>query len=375
MKYFLSVLFVLTMVGAAHADFNYGTEARSIAMGGAGLAVIDDPVVTGAINPAAYAVKKPGFRMMFPSVDFHTEGTSLSNLLDVTSDINASGDNAINLAKKLGEQDTSVQIASNLGLTFGSMAIVVDGQYNADLTPSEGYKAWAKDSSDIDWTSYVDSNSGAVDLDQLKADYSADVTGKSLIALPSVAMGFKMPGNDRLSFGVRIKALQSTVRYQRVQPTAAVNNGTTADPNIDLTFETVDQPGKPSGTVEDSGISTDIGIVYETPNPRLKLTTALVVNNLVKPNLEGIELERMINAGAAVRLSNKLLLAADLVNITGAYNENAELRLGAELTPVKWFALRAGYGSSHMTYGFGIMGINFAFSKDTPVVVGRAWKL
>ena len=117
----------------------------------------------------------------------------------------------------------------------------------------------------------------------------------------------------------------------------------------------------------------DLGIIYIVPNSDIQLTTALVMNNFIKPNLQEIGLQRMLSAGAAARLSNKVILAADLVNITKAYDQGMRLRLGAEVAPVRWLALRAGYGGGSFTYGLGLSGFNIALSNNMPAVVGRAW--
>ena len=367
MKY-ITILAVAALaalaIGPACADVNFGAYARSVAMGGAGLAVVDNPTATGAINPAAYALKSPGFRLLFPGVDFRMEGTSLSDLMDVARDVqDAKGESAIALARELGKRNTKVEVGAYAGFIAGPVAITADGQAAAELVPSDGFKSWANSESSVDWVAEL----GDLGLAGIQDKYHADVTGRALVSLPSVGVGFKIPNGRGLCAGLRVKFLRSTVRYQRVQPS-----------DVDLTgqpeFEAVPQPGEPE-EVEDSGLGADVGFIYQTPGSKVQLTTALVLSNLIRPNLEGVGLERMISAGAALRLSNKLLLAGDLVNINGAYDRNTQLRLGAELSPVRWFALRAGYSGGDFTFGLGLGGLNIAVSKDTPLIVGRVWSL
>jgi len=219
---------------------------------------------------------------------------------------------------------------------------------------------------------------GGIDAvnDALISDgYTTDVTGYAIASLPAVAFGMKLPNNPQWNLGIRIKALQSKAVHELVVPEleqsdVTVDNGEITGINLGSAFGTL-----PSESVEidDSGVGADLGLIYQSPNSKARLTMAFVFTNIWKPNLNRVNIERMVSAGAALRVSDKLLLAADLVNINRAYDENAQLRIGAELTPVKRLALRAGYGDGNLTFGVGLMGMNIAFSQDSPLIVGRAW--
>lgn len=366
----LLVVLLALALSAAHADLNFGSYAKAVAMGGAGLAVIDDPLASGAVNPAAYAVKSPRFRLMFPSLDYRFEGTSLGQLMDLSNEVsNTSGDSAVTLAQKLGKQNTNVELDGLMGFSLGPVVVTADGQANVGLVPSAAFKSWANNPNAIDWAPYVNGD-GTANLAALQNAFTAQVNGQLVTSLPSVAMGFKVPKHERMNVGIRAKLLHSTVKQQTVVPSADTTASLTGGvPSVTLGLDTSDIT-----TVEDTGFGMDVGFIYQTPDPRAQVTTALVVNNLVKPNLNQVSMDRMVSAGASVRMSNKLLVAADLVNITESYNKGMQVRLGAELRPVRWFSVRAGYGGNNITYGVGVLGFDLALAKQNPLVIGRIWK-
>jgi len=393
MRYALIVAVLVALAGGSVcADINFGGYARSIGMGGAGLAVVDDPVAAGAINPASYALKSPGFRLMWPSLDLRMEGTSLSNLLDVigeTSD--ATGENAVEIARLLGKQDTKIEVGLYGGFAAGPVVITADGQANVILHPEDAFRNWATTGEVTDlgrYAGFVTANTAGsgftVDYqglnNALASDgYAANLSGMAVYSLPAVGVGFKLPKHPSWHVGVRIKALKSNAVSNRVIPDLQ-------DGDVDLDSSgritgisladalTTDDNWTGKRDVEDSGMGADIGVIYQSPNPKMQLTAAMVWTNFVKPSLEAVDLEKMISLGAALRLSNKFLVAADLVNITGSYGQNMRLRMGAEFTPVRWFAIRAGYGGGNPTFGLGIGGFDLAISKDTPALIGRLWK-
>lgn len=386
MRYVLLLAVIVAIaLSPTCADVNIGAYARSVAMGGAGLAVADDPLAAGAINPAAYAYKDARFRLLFPSVDFRMQGTSLSKLLDVQSDVkDSSGDSAVELARELGKQDTKAELAAYTGFAAGPLVITLDGQANVGLVPGAGFREWANTgevptanlaaySSDPDIL-----NAAAVGdygpLNDALADdgYTAEVVGNVVAAMPAVSMGFRLPKNPNWNVGVRLKALRSQAAFERVVPqveSAAVSG--TEISSVELDFDTDDSV---SVDVDDTGLGMDLGIIYEVPNTKLPLSTALVISNFIEPSLEGVQIDRMISAGAALRVSNKVLVAGDFVNINGAYDQNMRLRLGGEIRPLGSLAFRAGYGNGGLTFGLGFAGFNIAYAKDTPAIVGRAWR-
>jgi hypothetical protein len=124
-------------------------------------------------------------------------------------------------------------------------------------------------------------------------------------------------------------------------------------------------------TVERStGIAIDAGAIYLLP--RLPQTSVgLVVTNLIKPSLGSIEQGTIISIGAVTKPTSKLMVAADLVNLTNAYNEGVKLRIGVELAPTKYYALRIGHSGESFTFGARLFGVDVAFSNRMPLGINR----
>jgi hypothetical protein len=375
MRFAIVLLAIFALAAcAAHAAFDVGANARAVAMGGTGLAVINDPIVSGAINPAAYAENDPKLRFLLPSLYCRFKGTSLSKLIDISNNLeDTSDDNAIELAQELGERDALLEVAGVMGFSMRGVVVTVDSQANADIIPSTQFKDWARDTDSIDWSAYVNPVTGTPDLAALQGDFYTDVTGQLVTSLPAVGFGWNVKSLQGLKLGIRLKSMRSSVRRQRVTVSSAVNNGTAADPDVSLTLDAYMPVGVPE-LVTDTGFGADCGLIYQTPNPKLQLTTAVIVHNMLEPNLEAVRVDRMLSAGAAVRLKNSLLVTADLVNINKAYDKDVQLRVGAELKPFRNLAFRAGYGDGNPTFGLGYRGYDLALSEEIPLTVGRLWK-
>ncbi len=369
----ISFALLAVAISATQAEVNFGSNARSVAMGGAGLALVGDPIVSGAINPAAYAIKASKFRYMLPSFDYKFDGTSLSKLTDISNSVDNSSSSSIELARELGKRNTLIELSGTTGFSLGRVVVMFDGQANADIMPSAGFKQWAADPNAVDWSGYVDSETGAPDLAAIQSNFYSDVTGQIVSSLPSIGYGWKVKGHKGVNLGVRVKAMRSSVRRQRITVSNAVNNGTLENPDVSLTLDAFTLEGV-NELVQDTGIGMDFGLIYQTPDPNLQLTTAVIVNNLLEPSLDAVRVDRMLSFGATATLKNSVIVAADLVNINQAYDKNMQLRLGAEIRPFKWLAFRAGYGDGTPTLGIGLKGYDFAFSKDQPLTLGRLWK-
>jgi hypothetical protein len=384
MKYVLVVALAAAMVfSPACADVNFGAYARTAGMGGAGLAVVGDPVTSGSVNPAAYAFKGSRFRMMLPSADFRMQGTSLSQIRRDIQDATDDEDSAIDLAKRLGRQDTTAELAGLAGVSVGPIVLSIDGQASMKLQPGEGFKSWANSESvsPADLSKY-NSNTAIMDAlaigdyeplaDALRADgYYSDLNAVAFVALPSVGFGISVPKNPNWNIGIRAKMLKSRAVFERITPTVdSVELSGDSLTAIGLDFYTDDSVAIDT---DDSGLGVDLGVIYTVPDSDIHLTTALVMNNIVKPNLEGVGLQRMFSVGAAASLRDNVVVAADLVNINRACNQSMKLRVGAEVSPVRWLAVRAGYGGGSFTCGLGLSGFNIAISSNMPTVVGRVW--
>jgi hypothetical protein len=146
MKILRVVLFagLLAMTASAlqASDFSFGSNARSAAMGGAGLALTDDPSTSSVANPAAPAACGSRFQLVLPSLDFHTRGTTFGELRDSLSDVSGGSDsNAIALAEAFGKAPTTVSVGAIAGFT-GQLGFTAEGEAQGNVNPSHAFSEW-----------------------------------------------------------------------------------------------------------------------------------------------------------------------------------------------------------------------------------------
>ena len=347
----LAICAVVLLALPAFADIDLGGSARSSAMGGAGLAVLDDPLATAMINPAAMALVSKRFSLQFPSFDLRARGVSISDLLDSMGNVSGSDtEGAIALAREFGGQETQLGIDLNAGVSLGTSAIAIGGQAIARINPGDAFRAWANDG-----TVPTNPDTGLPDPGMA----TAVVSGDAVNYLPSVSMGWKVPrSKSTMYMGVRGRLVQST--------------------HYEQSLKLGDEGGGSIGIVEDgaeiksegNGFGMDIGMIMRADGPR-QTTYGLVVTNFLHPNLTGIEQSPMVSLGFATKPSKKVMVAADLVNIFRGYGESPMLRMGVEIQATKRFALRAGLSGNSFTYGFGLFGLNLAFSSEIPMTIAN----
>jgi len=328
----------------AFTDVDFGGYARSSAMGGAGLAVLDDPLATALINPAAMALVPRTLAFQFPSLDLRVRGASISDLLDKSKDVSTSDTaGAISLAREFSRQTTQLDIDLHTGISMGTGAIAYGGQAIAQIVPNQQFINWAKGD-----------NSSA---NALAA--RATVTGNAIAFLPSISMGCSVPQTSgKMYIGARGRVMRSTHYQQGVRLTDPIDGA------IDIVQDGTETK------IDDNGFGMDVGMIM-CPEGSQQMTYGLVVTNFIKPSLSGIQQERIVSAGFSAKPTDKVLIAADFVNINKAYNESPKLRMGIEFRPINKIALRAGYTGNDITYGFGLFGVNLAFSSQTPMSIAN----
>ena len=344
----LTVAIIIAAIGlvalSASADIEVGGLARSAAMGGAGLASTDNPAATAAMNPAAIGIMSKRIGFQFPNASFRMEGIGLSDIREWGDKIwDLSGEEGIDLARELGKEEILMDLGLTTGITGSPISILADGEARVRVSPNEAFKEYAR--------------TGVLPADP--TEMGATVRAEAVAALPSVALGLKVPsfasGKGDLWIGTRVRYVQG--RY--VQRTISGTN----DPEDILT--TTEEPVQ-----SESGIGADFGLIYRTPGPS-QLSYGLAVTNLLKPSLGDIVQESVWSVGIAAKPNPRVTLVADLVNITRAYDESMKLRAGIEFKPIKAIALRAGYSGECFTTGIGIFGIDFAFATRTPLSISR----
>jgi hypothetical protein len=346
----LTAVIIIAAIGlitlSASADINIGGLARSTAMGGAGLASTDNPAVTALMNPAAFAMMHRGFSFQFPNASLRMEGASLGDITDWANNIwDLSGQEGIDLARELGKQDTMLDVGVTTGLALSTLSVTADAEARVRISPNAAFRTYAE--------------TGILPADP--TTISATIQAESVAALPAIGFGFKVPkfasGKGDLWIGTRVRAIKG--KYVR----RTISGTVTADP--DDVLVTSDEPVQ-----DESGIGADLGIIYRSSGPA-QMSYGLAVTNLIKPGLGSIEQDRIWSVGVAAKPHSKVMLVADLVNITKAYDEGMKLRAGIEFKPIRLLALRAGYSGEAFTTGFGLFGFDFAFASRTPLSISR----
>jgi hypothetical protein len=311
-------------------------------------------------------------------------GASFSDLLDSVNKIGGDEDDALSLINDFAKRKTGLTFNMVTGFA-GPVGFTIEAQANGLITPSPEAAKWAtaalmfRDSTDVNLTevqTIIDnanfdaaiSNALAGDTSAANAAFDAylddlnqSYVDASVVYGPSLLLGKGFSTtNGKMWLGTNIKILSTEGKRWQLKGTR-VGSLSVSGSNVlaDLDFEAEELPGEGRKTT----MKADIGLIYK-PNDSV-WQYGLVVNNFVKPKLRGItntQDDPMISAGVAAVLGRNFLFAADLVNITGANDQNAKLRLGGEFRLGRLFALRAGYSGKEWTYGAELLGLNIAWS-------------
>lgn len=398
-KLALSVTFIVVLATAAGAsDLTIGSTARSVAMGGAGLALGDQSYTTTLLNPAAPAAAGGRFRFIWPGLAFNTRGASIGDLTDSLSNLSdGSTDDAISLVNDFAKRPTTLSFSTITGFA-GGFGVLVEGEAQGVITPSADAAQWAtaaqtfNDSTSVDLDALAASitnthfqsmitnlNTGntagaQTDFGLYLNDLSQNYVDADVVYGPTVMLshGYERPGGT-LYLGASAKILHSEARRWQITAAADPANpptGTGANITAGVNFDAVEIPVQ-----KDNSLKVDLGMIYKPRNSMWQY--GAVVNNAIKPNLSGIansQEDAMLSFGIAAVPIKGVIFAADLVNVTGANNADAQLRFGAETSLGSLFALRAGYSGQNWTYGLKLLGINVAFSGGAAQLLTNAIK-
>ncbi len=378
-----ALVIAMTAIAAGASDIDFGSYARSTAMGGAGLALIDDASTSSIVNPAAAAAVGTKFQFIFPSMDVHTRGATFNDVTDRTSELfSGDDDDAWKLLQDFGEQQTTINVGFVTGFA-GAFGVTTEGEAQALITPSSTFSEWCRaglptTAAELQAavtnntitnaamvnainTALTDSTINGTDAADIANAFMGDtkIVGRFVYSLPAINLskGFNTQGG-KLWLGTRMRWLNSETHTWYVDQ----NDSTTDEIDIEATEDTTQN-------FEDSGLGADVGFIYQPKGALLQY--GMVINNFLDAKLKGIDTPRMLSAGIATQPNDRWKFAADLVNINHAYDEDTKLRVGAELSVNKSLALRAGYSGDSFTYGVGIFGLNVAFSNDAPNMISR----
>lgn len=382
------------------ADLNFGSTARSTALGGAGLALGDEFQSTSVINPAAPAVSGTKFRFIAPGFDIRSRGASIGDVISNLSDISDSGtDQAINLVNDFAKRDTSLTLGSVMGFA-GTSGVLINAEVSGYVNPGVDARKWANSNLGFNqatvfdpnvyvtqlnndnltaavnsWNAYTTSGNAAdrTAAESAFAAYTTDLSNNdvsaSVIWGPTLQISGKVPSTTGdLWLGTNVSIISSEYKKWKVvaqNPGYTYTNGSIS--NVSMDFEAVEQP-----TERKTSLKADVGLIYRPSGSFLQY--GLVLNNFIKPRLRGVvnsQEDPMISFGIAANPIKNFVFAADLVNVNRANNEDPKLRSGAELKMGNFFALRAGYTGDNFTWGGSVFGIDLALSRNNPAMLSR----
>lgn len=389
------------------SDINFGATARSMGMGGAGIALGDDSGTTAILNPAAPAVAGQRFRLIFPGFSFNTSGATFGDLTDSISKLSdGNTDDAIDLITDFGKHPTKLTFNTVAGFA-GTTGLTFEGEAQGIITPGPDTAAWATvvgsfstdnlanfqpqdyyaqlantnlDTAVANWH-LVSGTPNAADnaiaeaaFDDYLSDLSANTVQANLVyALPAVQLSRGLnTSKGRLWVGANAKFLHSEARsWQVVGAGDAFNyDGSDQLTGVDMSFDAVENPVQKSSTMK-----IDVGAIYKPENSMLQY--GFVINNFIEPSLTGItnlQTERTLSVGVAAVPNRNLVLAADIINLNGANGEDASLRFGGEFRLGRMFAVRAGYSGSKWTYGTELFGVNVSWAGRSAQMLANILK-
>jgi|GEM_PF-1136844 len=385
------------------SDFNFGSTARSISLGGAGLALGDEFQSTSVSNPAAPAVQGKKFQFIFPGLDFKSSGASIGKVWDNLDKLSSGNTtDAISLANDFASKNTTLTFSS-VGGFAGTTGILLNAEITGTLIPSDDVKRWASsglkfnndtsfnpntyaavlDNTNLtaavnNWAQYAISGSSS-DKNAAEAAFSSYLTDlsktditTSFIWGPTVQFSTKMPSTSGdLWIGTNVSILNSESRRWTIiaqNPAFDYTGNSISLSSVD--FTTVEVPTK-----RKTSLKADIGMIYKPLDSVWQY--GAVVNNFIKPSLRGVansQGDTMLSVGVATKPFTGFVFAADLINVTRSNGEDSRLRAGAEYRAGKWITLRVGHSGDKITYGANILGIDLAFSERSPSILSNAIK-
>lgn len=335
-------------------------------MGGACIALSDDPIVAVRANPAAMAATRTGPRFIIPSLDLRSDGATLAEVRSrITELSNLGGLDALDLMKTFSTEQTYLDATGYTGVA-GSWGLTIEGEAQGLVNPSPALSRWVgagqptspgalaaagliKDTSPASVAAFAASLNG-----------SSNTQSRVVYSLPAVTLGTKLESNvGKLWFGVKTKLIKGQFKQYVMQATsdaAGVQVGVLQTDNKSST-----------------GIAADAGLLFQPTEMGAQF--GLVAQNLLRPSLSGIETPTVWSVGTAIKPAEGWVIAADLVNVTRAYGEKPDFRVGVEKRFTKSMALRVGHSGSGFAGGFQLSWFNVAFSEETPLMISKMLRL
>ncbi len=398
----------LVMSVPAFSDMNFGSTARAMALGGAGLALGDEEAAAAAVmNPALAAVEGSKRRIIVPGLDFHATGASVGKLPEHISRLtNGTPDGALALADSFAANDTRLSVTSVAGFS-GDWGLTIEAEAVGLISPGPEARKWAAaalgfknnlinfnpqhfqailantnlTNAVTNWYAPVGGGRDKAAAEAAFSSYMVDLGGNkvsvgAVYALPSITYNkaHKLL-NGTMWVGSNLKIIHTESRLWTISP--KVNNynydSTSGElKGVDLGFTAV--PGESQSAMT---MKADVGAIYRSKDSHVQY--GIVVNNFLKPRISGVTNPQdnlMISMGAAGDFPEQgITIAADLVNLTRSNTQPAQFRVGAEWRLQQMLALRAGYNHQGLTWGLNLLGVNLAFGSNTPALISQVMKM
>ncbi|MGQ9540929.1 MAG: conjugal transfer protein TraF [Armatimonadota bacterium] len=356
-------LWVLSVGVSADEISVFGSPSRGMA--GAGIARLHNPGKQMFLNPAAVAYVR-GVDFGLSNLNMDTEGATLRQIYD-TVKIGQKGvvdlADAARIVRTFGEKEkVQAVLNADFGLIFNGVAVTAGVVGDFRLYPNTALQRWARGQSN-DLT-------GA----------QGDIYGVVAVSLPDVTFGTRLSAGEgsEVAIGARVRFLRAFYTHYYADQ-ADLSSGNAGSRAVELGG---------SDYLDKRGTSVDFGIVWK-PNRELAMTYAVVVENLIEPNIEfpytapntvqgaGAPqttikpIKRAIHLGIASEGAMGVIYAVDWVDITNNTGKR-ELRFGVEKRLTGGLAVRAGYGTKNgWAVGGEIFGINIAVAQKFPLQVSR----
>lgn len=361
---FLTAALAITASSAHAQSYTLGGDARTFAMGGAGIAV-QYQSMGSRLNPATLAFEGREVQPNFPTLGLRANNVDV-NAANYLLSSQRSKDARSLLIQYAGTGDSDFGVNGNAAIRFGKIEVSANAVGVGRLQPNAKLQEWSK--------------AGTGDPLTLTGA-EGHVLAAGYYTLPAVAFASTFPApktsRNNIAFGLRVKQMKAVYSHYIVDEEALrgrTNTGALAEPRLASEMNGND-------TLEQQGVGADFGILIR-PRKGDGFSTAFVVTNALKPNFVFNGTDRNGNsarydllqtiASAGIGYQNRMTtLAADAVNLAGS-NGSMQIRVGGEQRLTRSVALRAGYSSQGgATWGFNLFGFDAAFGKKVPLEIVR----
>lgn len=357
-----SLAIALVSAGFAGNDFQIGGPS-AFGLGGAGLALLNNPVQNYRLNPAMLAYGPNSFQFSFPSVGVRLDGISVSDLRDNFGSITSGGisnDKLVSFSKTFGQRTIDVGADAQIGIYTNHLGIQLVGNGTASTVPNAALRAY-------------NPNGGGAPADGSQLDAYGQ-------AYSSINVGYailKHKQEGAIAYGATAKFIHGYYAHKIVA--YAGGNGSVANGSEMGGADTLDQ----------TGVGVDLGAIYASSKVP-GLTYGATILNAIRPNVKfnsqlpsdqggGIVsngadfFQTSFNIGMGYMPSHGLAFAADYIDV-GNKTGQSSLAMGLQMN-LGAAALEAGYNSrTAFSLGLNIAGFNIALQGRRPLVLGSVFR-